>query len=167
MKPTHVTLRIVLGSLMGAGAIAMLTAFKKGDTVYAKKITTPLLAEPRPLAAASTQVDFGVALAVEEVTGSWLRVTASDASGWVFAGNVADEKPSRVPSAGLTQVSADSTDTTAAARPLAVAAEGYSARHDGAEAQAGVEWLDAQSAAIAEDEIVAYMRENEKGEYRK
>lgn len=167
MKSSHAPLRIVLASLLGCGAIAMLAAFKKGDTVYAKKITTPLLAEPRPLATAAGNVDFGVALKVDEVSGPWLRVTTREASGWVFEGNVAEEKPSRAPSAGLTKVTADSTDTVAAARPLTEAAEGYSSRHNGAQARADVAWVDAQAAGIPDDEVVAYMRDNDKGEYRK
>jgi hypothetical protein len=46
--------------MIGVAVIAMLTAFKKGDTAYSKKVDTPLLAEPKPLAAASAKVGCGV-----------------------------------------------------------------------------------------------------------
>jgi hypothetical protein len=167
MKPRSAPVRIALAGLLGLGAIALLTAFKKGDTVYAKKIETVLRADPRPLGAASAKVTFGTALNVQDVTGPWLQVRAADASGWIFEGNVAGEKPAQAPSAGLTKISADSTDTTAAARPLSEAGEAYASRHDSTAARADVEWVDAQSAAISEEDLVAYLRDNEKGEYRK
>jgi len=167
MNPRSAPVRIALASLLGLGAIALLTAFKKGDTVYTKKIETVLRADPRPLAAASATVAFGTGLEVQDATGPWLKVAAADASGWIFEGNVAGEKPVEAPSAGLTKVSADSTDTTAAARPLTEAGEAYASRHDSAAARADVEWVDAQSAVISEEDVVAYLRENQKGEYRK
>lgn len=145
----------------------MLSAFKKGDSAYSKKIDTPLLTEPKPLAATSAKVGFAVKLDIDEVRGPWLHVTTKDANGWIFQGNVTETKPTAAPSAGLTTVSADSTDTVAAARPLAEAAEGYSSRHGDGKAKEDVEWVDAQSAETTEDEVVAYLRDNEKGEYQK
>lgn len=167
MKPSHLFPRFTLVCMAGIAAIGILTAFKKGDTAYSKKIDTPLLAEPKPLAATSAKVAFAEKLAVDEVRGSWLHVSTKDASGWIFQGNVTETKPSAAPSAGITSVSADSTDTVAAARPLTEAAEGYSERHSDGKAKADVEWVDAQSAMATEELIVAYMRENEKGEYQK
>lgn len=167
MKTSSASLRIALAGLTGLGMIALLTAFKQGDTVYAKKIESALLVDPRPLAAASAKVGFGTALEVRDVSGAWLQVAAGNDSGWIFEGNVAGEKPSQAPSAGLTKVTADSTDTTAAARPLTEAGEAYASRHDSAIARADVEWIDAQAAAVTEEEVVTYLRENEKGEFRK
>jgi SH3-like domain-containing protein len=74
--------------MIGVAVIAMLTAFKKGDTAYSKKVETPLLAEPKPLAAASAKVGFAEKLEVDEVRGSWLHVSAKNAAGWIFQGNV-------------------------------------------------------------------------------
>jgi hypothetical protein len=153
--------------MIGVAVIAMLTAFKKGDTAYSKKVDTPLLAEPKPLAAASAKVGFAEKLEVDEVRGSWLHVSAKNAAGWIFQGNVSESKPTAAPSAGITTVSADSTDTVAAARPLTEAAEGYSGRHGDGNAKTDVEWVDALSAMATEELVVAYMRENEKGEYQK
>jgi hypothetical protein len=58
------------------------------------------------------------------------------------------------------------TDTVAAARPLAPAAEDYAARHGATAAQADIDWIDAEAARLPADEVVAYMSANRKGEYR-
>lgn len=166
MKTGHPMLRSALAGLIGLGLLTLSTAFKAGDTAYSKRIDTPLLADPKPLAATAGKVGFAAALKVREVRGAWLHVQAKDGSGWVFEGNVSDDKPTLTPTAKLTAVTADSTDTTAAARPLTEAAEGYATRHAEAKDKADVEWIDATSAGIPDDEIVVFMRDNKKGEYR-
>jgi len=166
MKSRDRTPRFVIAGLIGLGLITLFTAFKEGDTVWSKRIETPLLGEPKPLASAAAKVGFATPLKVREVRATWLRVEAGDVSGWLFEGSVAGEKPTLAPAAGLTQVTADSTDTAAAARPLTEAADGYASRHSDAKDRSDVEWVDATAAGIPDDEIVAYMRENAKGEYR-
>ena len=86
--------------------------------------------------------------------------------GWVFEGNVAVNKPELPPASALTTMNAAQTDTVAAARPLAPAAEDYAARHGAAAAQADIDWIDAEAARLPADEVVAYMSANRKGEYR-
>lgn len=166
MKSPAPTPKPVVAGLIGLALILLLTAFKEGDTGWSKRIETPLLAEPKPLAAATGKVGFAAPLKIRELRGAWLRVQADDLSGWVFAGNLTDEKPTLAPAAGLTQVSADATDTVAAARPLTEAAEGYAARHAGGDEKADVEWVDTAAAAVGDDAIIAYLQANEKGEYR-
>lgn len=156
----------------GAAALAALAllagvaALEKGSTVFSKRNETSLRAEPSALAPATGKTGFAESLKVEEVRGSWLRVKAAKAAGWVFTGNIAEEKPTLAPPAGLTTVSASETDTVAAARPLAPAAEGFAARHDADKAKADVEWLDAEAAHVNGEAIETYLRDNKKGEFR-
>jgi hypothetical protein len=84
----------------------------------------------------------------------------------VFQGNVAVEKPSLPPATGWTTVDASATDTVAAARPLTPAAADYATRHDGAGAEADIDWLDARAAALSLAQIVGYLQANGKGEYQ-
>ncbi len=141
-------------------------AFEKGDTAYAKRTETALLAEPRPLASPAAKVGFAEALKVEEVRGNWLRVKTRKAEGWVFAGNLADKKPSHAPAAGLTTVSASQTDTVAAARPLSPTGDAFAARHDAGKSKEDVEWVDAVAARVPPKAVDDYLRENRKGEYQ-
>lgn len=157
--------RVAAGLLCLAAALGM-AALEKGGTAYSKRNETSLLAEPRALASAVAKVKFAEALKIEEVQGMWLRVKTAQATGWVFAGNVAEDKPTQAPGAGLTTVAASDTNTVAAARPLAPAAEGFAERHGAADAQADVEWLDKKSATVTAADIDAYLRDNKKGEFQ-
>jgi len=159
--------------LVGVAALACATALfagsgalKKGQKVFSKHHETALLAEPNPLAGAQAAVGFAEKLKILEVQGAWLRVRGDDDEGWVFEGNVATDKPSLPPATALTSLDAAQTDTVAAARPLAPAAEDYAARHGATAAQADIDWIDAETARIPVADVVAYMSANKKGEYR-
>ncbi|MCJ7815424.1 MAG: hypothetical protein MUP31_05150 [Xanthomonadales bacterium] len=140
--------------------------FKKGQKVWSKNYETPLLAEPRPLATVVARVGFAEKLSVRESQGSWLRVKSGEGEGWVFQGNIADEKPSLAPGAGWTTVEASQTDTVAAARPLEPAAKGYAQRHGAGDAEADIDWLDVQAAVITHQDIIVYMSAGQLGEYQ-
>jgi len=148
------------------GLLANPETFKKGQMVWSKHHETRLLAEPSALAGAQSNVGFAEKLKIVEVQGAWLRVRGDDGEGWVFAGNVATDKPELPPASTLTELDASATDTVAAARPLAPAAEDYAARHGATAAQADIDWIDAEAAKIPAQEVVAYMSANHKGEYR-
>ncbi len=165
MKNLPLLRRIIVPVLVGLAALAGVAALKKGDTVFSKRNETPLLAEPRPLAPAAAKVGFATALEIEEARGNWLRVKTGKDAGWIFLGNISEEKPKHAPPAGLTSVAASGTTTAAAARPLAPAAEGFATRHNAGNAKDDVQWLDSAAAGVSEDDVVAYLSENKKGEY--
>ena len=159
--------------LVGIAALACATALfagsealKKGQKVWSKHHQTALLAEPSPLAGAQATVGFAEKLKVLEVQGAWLRVRGDNDEGWVFEGNIAVNKPELPPASALTTMDAAQTDTVAAARPLAPAAEDYAARHGATAAQADIDWIDAEAARLPADEVVAYMSANRNGEDR-
>jgi hypothetical protein len=141
-------------------------AFKAGDKVWSKQRETRLLAEPKPLAALQATVGFAEKLKVKEVQGAWLLVKGDKVEGWVFQGNIAGEKPQNAPSVGLTQVTASQTDTVAAARPLAPAAQGYAQRHGAANAESDIDWVDLKATMINREVIVVWMINQQLGEYQ-
>jgi hypothetical protein len=163
--PSGARRRLFAGLLCAVVAAAGL-AFEKGDKVWSKRNETPLLTEPKPLAAAAGKAGFAEELAVEEVKGAWLRVKGAKASGWVFQGNIGEDKPSATPPAGLTTLSASDTDTAAAARPLSAVGTDYAARHNATDAAADMAWLEAKSAEVKAADVDEYLRENKKGEYQ-
>lgn len=140
--------------------------YEQGDKAWSKHHETALLAEPRPLAPVVSTIGFAEKLKVREIQGAWLRVESNAGEGWVFQGNVASEKPELAPGAGFTTVDAAQTDTVAAARPLAPAAQGYAERHGATDAQADIDWIDAEAAQLTAEELVAYMSKEQKGEYQ-
>lgn len=152
-------------TLLALAVVAGTAAYQKGGTAFSKRNETTLRSEPSALAPAAGKAGFAESLKIDEVRGAWLRVKAAKSAGWVYSGNVAEDKPTLPPPAGLTTVSASETDTVAAARPLAPAAEGFAGRHDADKAKADVEWLDAESAKVKGDAVEAYLRDNKKGEY--
>ena len=150
----------VLLSLPGA------YAYKKGDTAFSKRAETPLRGEPKALAAPVGKADFAEPLTVLEVRGAWLQVKGKKATGWVFEGNLAGEKPTRAPAATLTSIDASKTSTVAAARPLSDAGTAYASRHSAANAGADLDWLEAQAAKVKAEDVETYLRTQQKGEYR-
>lgn len=155
-------------ALAGAVApIAVFAAFKAGGGAFTKRPETALLAEPKPLAATSARIRYRQELKVEEVRGLWLRVNdGKGAAGWVFAGNLAEEQPPEVRGLDGLPVAASETTATAAARPLAPAAVEYGQRRGLTSASADIKWLDQSSDAITSEQVEAFLREQQKGEYR-
>ena len=165
MKTTN-SLRAVVATGLLLAAATTAGAVEAGGTVYSKRNETTLLTEPKPLAAAAGKAGFAEPLKVTEVRGRWFNVKGKTAAGWVFAGNVAEEKPKLAPAAGLTSIEASDTNTAAAARPLTEAGNDFAARHAGPQSRADVEWVDAQSGKIPGSAVVAYMKANKKGEFQ-
>ena len=155
---------LVLACMAGLPAVA--AEFKAGGRAWSKHHETALLAEPKPLAAAQATAGFAEKLKVLELRGPWLRVSADAGEGWVFEGNVAAEKPDIPPASSFTTLDASATDTVAAARPLTPAAADYAARHGATDAQADIDWVDAQAAQVTRAERVSWMADHRKGEYR-
>lgn len=158
--------RLGVALLASAAILCAFPAWKKGDTVYSKRNETKLLAEPKPLAGAVGKAGFAESLNVLEVRGSWVSVKGKGGTGWVFQGNLAEEKPTLAPPAGFTTVTANDTTTSAAARPLGPVGNDYAARTGAGSARADIEWVEQQSAKVGPAAVNEYLRTNKKGEFQ-
>ena len=145
---------------------ALLAALAVGGTAYTKRAETSLLAEPRPLAEITARVAYAQPLKVQELRGSWLRVTDGKNQGWVFGGNLADEKPSEVRGMDGLPVAAAETTATSAARPLVPAAEEYSQRRGLGKAAEDITWLNQQQVNVTPVAVQAFLQEQNKGEFK-
>jgi hypothetical protein len=153
--------------LLAATALAAPAhAYAPGGAAYTKRVDTALLADPSPLAQAVGHVGFAQKLAVDEVKGVWLRVRGGPAAGWVFAGNVAAQKPSENKGADGLPIEAAETSATAAARPLAPAANDFAQRRNLGQAREDLDWLIQFDGSITPADISAYMQEHKKGEFQ-
>ncbi len=162
MNPS-LPLLLAVGTLTAAAAFG---AFARGGQAFTKRVETILRAEPRSLADPTGKVGYARAVTIEEVRGAWLRVSDGDQSGWVFQGNLAEEKPSEVRGLDGLPLEASKTTATAAARPLAPAAKDYAERKGSTNAPDDLAWLGEQAASVTEDEVQAYLESAKKGEYQ-
>lgn len=137
-----------------------------GGTAYTKRVETKLLAEPAPLAAVVGRLGFGRAVKIAETRGTWLRIADGGTAGWVFAGNVSETKPAEGKGLDGLGLQASQTTATAAARPLAPAAEDYAARRHLANARDDLNWLIAQCHGLTAEQVEAFLQEQKKGEYQ-
>ena len=155
---------VVTAALMAVPALA---AYTPGGTAYTKRLQTSLLAEPAPLASVVARLQYARKLKVEEVRGAWVRVSDGGNTGWVFAGNLAEEKPAENSDAlNHMGVSASATSASAAARPLAPAAADYADRRGLAQARHDVEWMEHTCDAIPAAAVDAYKQAQKKGEFQ-
>lgn len=157
----------VAATLAALAAVSVLLAFEPGSVAFTKRLETRLLAEPKPLAEVSATLPLGRPVQIEEAQGAWLRVSDGPAAGWVFKGNLAATKPVEVKGLldGVPQAASETT-ATAAARPLSTAATDYAAAKDLGAAQADLEWMIEECAALTDEDVSAYTKENKRGEYQ-
>jgi hypothetical protein len=87
-------------------------------------------------------------------------------AGWVFSGNLSEDKPSDTKGMDGVPLAASQTSATAAARPLAPAAEQYGDRKGLEQAKEDVLWLEGKSDAIGADQVDEYLKANQKGEFQ-
>ena len=149
-----------------ATATALPAAFAPGGEAFTKRVETALLAEPNMLAKPVARIGYAQSLKVEAVKGAWLRVSDGKNAGWVFGGNLAEEKPSETRGMDGLPVAASETTAAAAARPLVPAAEEYSARRGLGKAAEDLTWLKTQAAAVTPADVKAFLQEKKKGEYQ-
>jgi len=143
-----------------------LLAYDVGDKAYTKKLETTLLEEPKPFSSPVAKIGFAAELNVEQVNGAWLLVTVGDNRGWVFAGNVAEKKPSGDHKTDFLPSSASGTTASIAARPLDDVAKNYGEQKGLGEAKADVEWVERQSAQVNDAAVLAYLQAKKMGEYK-
>ncbi len=158
-----IPLLVAIAAFLAAPAYA---GFAPGGTAYTKRLETALLAEPAPLAQTLARIGYAHKLKVEEVRGAWLRVSEGKTAGWVFAGNLAEQKPSENKGLDGLPVAASETSAAAAARPLAPAAIDYAGRRGLAQARSDVEWMEHTSDAIKNDQVQAFRQAQKKGEFQ-
>jgi hypothetical protein len=160
MKPP---LLLLIAALLATQAYA---AFAPGGAAYTKRISTVLLAEPAPLAQPVGRLAYALKLKVEEVRGAWVRVSDGGNTGWVFAGDLAEQRPAENRGLNGLPVTASETSAMAAARPLAPAAADYAGRRGLDQARDDVVWLEQTSDAITADDVQAYRQKQRKGEFQ-
>lgn len=149
-----------------ATATLLPAAFAPGGAAFTKRAETALLAEPQMLAATVARVGYARQLKIETVKGPWVRVSEGANAGWVFGGNLADEKPSEKEGIDGLAIAASDTSAALAARPLMPPSEQYAAKRSLAKSVEDMKWLAEQKAKITPEAVQEFLREQKKGEYQ-
>lgn len=166
MKHPLLLTRLWPVALLLAAGLPLSAALTAGGTAYTKRLETKLLAEPSALATPAAKLSLGRKLKIEEVRGPWLRVSDGPVTGWIFAGNVSENKPAEGKGLDGLGLAASQTTATAAARPLTPVAVEYAARNNLENARSDFDWLLAQCRAFTPEEVEAFMKGKQKGEYQ-
>ena len=146
-------------------AAALAFALEAGGSAFTKKQSPPLLAAAQRDAASTGTLPWGTKVKIVALQGLWAQVATDTKKGWVFAGNLAADKPPAENKSDLLPATASDTTAATAARPLSQAAKDYANRKDQASSAADVEWMEAAADAVTAADVQAYMRENKKGDY--
>jgi hypothetical protein len=155
----------ILGATIAFPAL-LPAAFAPGGVAYTKRADTVLREEPSTTGATVATLKLGSKLTVVELKNRWLRVSESKSTGWIFAGNVSENAPEKDVGLAAIPLDASATTATAAARPLAPAAEEYSTSKDLGKAREDLEWVIEQSSKTTAAEVTAYLQEKKKGEFQ-
>jgi hypothetical protein len=140
--------------------------FEAGKTVYTTHYETALLEEPQPLAKSVATLPFAASVNITSLQGHWAQVTSTNGSGWIYLGNLAEEKPFENNSIQGLQTSASATTASVAARPLDNVTSQYDEQVGLGRAADDVKWLESQSDAISNSVVIDYLQDNKKGEYQ-
>jgi hypothetical protein len=153
--------------LLACGLCATLVvAFEAGKPAFTKHYETTLLEQPQPDAKAIATLPFAASVNVSTLQDRWAQVSCDSGSGWIYLGNLAEEKPQA--DYGIQGLSTGASATTAsvAARPLDNEARNYADQKGLKEAAADVEWLEKHADKINSKVVVEYLKANKKGEYQ-
>lgn len=158
------TLRLTL--LLGLLGAATVVAFDAGGFAYTKRVETNVLSEPRSLAASTGKLGYRRKVKVDQVQGSWLRVSDGPVAGWVYAGNLAETMPPEIKGTDGLPLTASQTTASAAARPLTPEANEYAVRRNLGAARNDLDWLQFQCRALTPAQVDAFLQAQKKGEYQ-
>lgn len=151
-------------ALVSAGGL--FAVFTPGGEAYTKRLETALLSEPKMLSKPVAQLPYARKVRIEQIEGSWIRVSDGKRSGWIFAGNLAEQKPSEQKGLDGLPIAASQTSASTAARPLTPASTDYSQRRGLADAANDLQWLENQSALIGPATVQEFLQSEKKGEFQ-
>ena len=148
-----------LGTLLVVG-------FEAGKAAYTKKLETAVLKDPQPMADTIATLPYAAEVKITALQGKWAGVSTTNGPGWVYLGNLAEEKPASDHSVDWLRASAGETTASVAARPLDEVTKGYAAEHGMNSAADDLQWLQNQSDKIDKKTLTDYLKTSKKGEYQ-
>jgi hypothetical protein len=154
----------LLIGLLAAVSFATAAELEAGRSAYVIHDDQPLLADKDPDAGTVAKLKTHHEYTVVQISGKWVQLKASSATGWVYEGNLSREEPPDVNNSSF-KTEASATTLSAAARGIDDDAKGYADRKGEAESANDVVWMEQENDAIGKDDVHAYLKEHKLGEY--
>jgi hypothetical protein len=159
--------RKIVALIFACAFCAMFTlGFESGKTAFTKRFQTDLLKDPQPLAESVVTLPFATGVKISGLQGKWANVSDGTNSGWIYIGNLAEEKPSEDYGIAGLQTGASATTVSVAARPLDNVTSQYAEQEGLGAAAADVKWLESQSDKIGKNAVAGFLNKNKKGEFQ-
>src|SRR5207248_584983 len=105
---------IFLGCLLGA---LLVSGFEAGKPAFTKRYETAVLKDQQPAADTIATLPYAAAVKISALQGKWANVSTTNGAGWIYLGNLSDQKPAQDHSVDLLRAGADETTASVAARP--------------------------------------------------
>ncbi|MDX2227467.1 MAG: SH3 domain-containing protein [Verrucomicrobiae bacterium] len=135
-------------------------------TLYSKKPDLALYAEKSNASAVTGKIAFQEKVKVLATEGRWVKVGSSNGkSGWVYSGNLSDDKPPDENKNDFNTGNAGDVSTATAARGIDETSKQYASRNHVGNAVELVEWMESFNDKISTTEVVQYMKDHKLGEY--
>ena len=157
------TFPILFACLLGA---LLLTGFEAGKPAFTKRYETAVLKDPQPMAESIATLPYAVEVKITALQGKWANIATTNGAGWVYLGNLAEEKPAADHSVDWLRASANETTASVAARPLDNVTKEFASQKGMNAAAADLQWLQAQSDRVDKKTVADYLKTSRKGEYQ-
>jgi len=152
--------------LLACAMALLVVGFEAGKPAFTKRYETAVLKEPQPLAAAVATLPFAASVKITALQGKWASVATTNGPGWVYLGNLAEEKPADDHSIKGLRAAAGDTTASVAARPLDNVTKEYASQKGLNAAADDVQWLEKESAKVDDKVVAEFLKANKKGEYQ-
>jgi hypothetical protein len=140
-------------------------ALAPGGAAYTKRADVSVLAQPQMGSQTVGRLGYAQKVSVNELQGTWARISGGSASGWVFGGNLSDQAPADTQGFDGLPISASNTTASAAARPLTADSQQYAGRRGLHSASSDLAWL-SQHATLRPNELPEFLKAQKKGEFQ-
>ena len=138
-----------------------------GGTGYTKKASTELLASAGRSGKVVATLPISTKVKIVGQSDRWLQVESSAGKGWIYSGNLSEDKPAVERQGSFAAVSAQETTASIATRPLTEQARAYAQRQGKGDAASDVIWMERQADSVTSAQVTAYLKSGRKGEFAK
>lgn len=138
-----------------------------GGSGYTKKASVEVLAAADRSAKVVATLPNSTKVKIVGQSGRWLQVESSAGKGWVYSGNLSEDKPPVEREGSFAAVSAQEATASIAARPLDAQARAYATRQGKGDAASDIIWMERQADSVTNAQVTAYLKSARKGEFAK
>ena len=160
-------MKTLLQASLLALACTASAALAPGGTGYTKKASTDLLASGERSAKVVATLPMSTKVKIVAQSDRWLQVESPSGKGWIYSGNLSEDKPAVERQGSFAAVSAQEATASIATRPLDAQAREYAKRQGKGDAASDIIWMERQADSVSAAQVTAYLKSAKKGEFAK